>query len=168
MAGAQVVCPFQGILAHVRYDQTARALQRDEFLHQVAHKSGADDDHVITQRQVRQLDCVDCTGERLSQSQLKRHIAGRIAIGCFDGDVLGEASAGDPYPDGIAGFKRGDVVANLFDNTADLVPDIYPRYPGHEASGILEKVGDDLPTLKPGDPYPDGTTRSKRAAVNAT
>ena len=30
-------------------------------------------------------------------------------------------------------------------------PDIYPRYPGHEVSGIIEKVGEDVRTLKPGD-----------------
>jgi 2-desacetyl-2-hydroxyethyl bacteriochlorophyllide A dehydrogenase len=30
-------------------------------------------------------------------------------------------------------------------------PDIYPRYPGHEVSGIVEKVGEDVRTLQPGD-----------------
>ena len=30
-------------------------------------------------------------------------------------------------------------------------PDIYPRYPGHEVSGIIEKVGEDVRTLKLGD-----------------
>ena len=30
-------------------------------------------------------------------------------------------------------------------------PDIYPRYPGHEVSGIIEKIGDNVRTLKPGD-----------------
>ena len=30
-------------------------------------------------------------------------------------------------------------------------PDIYPRYPGHEVSGIIEHVGDEVNTLKPGD-----------------
>jgi 2-desacetyl-2-hydroxyethyl bacteriochlorophyllide A dehydrogenase len=30
-------------------------------------------------------------------------------------------------------------------------PNIYPRYPGHEVSGIVEKVGEDVRTLKPGD-----------------
>lgn len=31
-------------------------------------------------------------------------------------------------------------------------PDIYPRYPGHEVSGVVEKIGEDVRTLKPGDP----------------
>lgn len=31
-------------------------------------------------------------------------------------------------------------------------PDIYPRYPGHEVSGVVEQVGEDVRTLKPGDP----------------
>jgi 2-desacetyl-2-hydroxyethyl bacteriochlorophyllide A dehydrogenase len=30
-------------------------------------------------------------------------------------------------------------------------PDIYPRYPGHEVSGIIEKVGDEVSTFKLGD-----------------
>ena len=30
-------------------------------------------------------------------------------------------------------------------------PDIDPRYPGHEVSGIIEKIGDNVRTLKPGD-----------------
>ena len=30
--------------------------------------------------------------------------------------------------------------------------DIYPRYPGHEVSGVVEKIGEDVRTLKPGDP----------------
>ena len=30
-------------------------------------------------------------------------------------------------------------------------PDIYPRYPGHEVSGIIEKIGENVRTLKPGD-----------------
>lgn len=30
--------------------------------------------------------------------------------------------------------------------------DIYPRYPGHEVSGVVEKVGEDVRTLKHGDP----------------
>src|SRR5688572_7689155 len=30
-------------------------------------------------------------------------------------------------------------------------PDIYPRYPGHEVSGTVEKIGEDVGTLKPGD-----------------
>src|SRR5262245_32631287 len=30
-------------------------------------------------------------------------------------------------------------------------PDIYPRYPGHEVSGIVERVGDEVRTLKLGD-----------------
>ena len=30
--------------------------------------------------------------------------------------------------------------------------EIYPRYPGHEVSGIVEKIGEDVRTLKPGDP----------------
>lgn len=33
-------------------------------------------------------------------------------------------------------------------------PDIYPRYPGHEVSGVVEKIGEDVRTLKPG--YPVG------------
>jgi hypothetical protein len=40
---------FQRILPHIRYDQAARALQRDEFLHQIAHESRANDHHVIAQ-----------------------------------------------------------------------------------------------------------------------
>ena len=30
--------------------------------------------------------------------------------------------------------------------------DIYPRYPGHEVSGVVEKIGEDVRTLNPGDP----------------
>lgn len=30
-------------------------------------------------------------------------------------------------------------------------PDIYPRHPGHEVSGIIERVGEDVRTFKPGD-----------------
>jgi 2-desacetyl-2-hydroxyethyl bacteriochlorophyllide A dehydrogenase len=30
--------------------------------------------------------------------------------------------------------------------------EIYPRYPGHEVSGVVEKVGEQVTALKPGDP----------------
>ena len=121
MTGSQTESPLQRVGTGVRHDQPPRPLHGDQFLYQVAHEPGADDDHVIAQREVRHFNGVDRAGQGFSKCEIQRKITSGEAELRLHNYILGKAAARRPDCHPVALSQSFHILPDLSYNTADLM-----------------------------------------------